>query len=142
MPTYVEVLFYFYLYDEVENDWMDCDLLLTISIVEQPAVVEIDAGEEGDSYEEEDKIVSEGDDFFLLDGWPEKSEPILCSGTASSKNWVYQFPNLVEKDSKITLYTPTINKLLKFDQKAMTLTIIQNTRAEIKSGMYAGTLTV
>jgi hypothetical protein len=70
------------------------------------------------------KVLGVDDEIFLLKDYPEKPEPILCLGTSSSKNWEYKFPDLVEKDCHVSFWNAAMNKMLKFDSRSMTLTII------------------
>lgn len=93
---------------------MDCELTISLSILEIPEVEETITDEVQDDTDDddEDQVVGEGDEIFLLEEWPWEPEPILCSGTSSSKNWEYQFPDVVEKDCQISFFNPILDKLL------------------------------
>jgi hypothetical protein len=139
MPTSAEIFFHFLLVSE--DKLMFNDIVLSISFFDE-IEVEDELIDEDDSSDDDDIELGEDDEFFLLEEWPEDAEPILCLGTSSSKNWVYWFPDLVDKDSHVSFWNAALSKILKFDAKEMSVTIVQTSKAEIRPGFYAGTLTV
>jgi len=124
MPTYAVIDFYFWFYDSVEYEYMDCFIEFSVEIVAftEPEEEDIIESEEDEEADEEEDYADESS-FFLIEDWPEEPEIILCLGTSSSKNWEYQFPDLVDEDADVSFINFALGKMMKFDSKSNSLSI-------------------
>jgi hypothetical protein len=87
---------------------MDCTLWLDLTIIsedfEDLYEDEYDEYSEDEETEETVSNVEDGDEFYLLEDWPEEPDVITCSGTSSSKNWIYYFPDKVDRHSDVRFW--------------------------------------
>ena len=108
MPNWVGLYVYFYF--EQDGEYMDCLIVFDLTIISEDSFTDISEDEVSEDSEDEDQqgeekaAITDGDEFFLLEDWPEEPDVITCAGTSSSKNWIYYFPDKVDRKSDVRFW--------------------------------------